>query len=541
MKYTYSLFIFLLFPIFLSAHCISGDCINGFGKYRFPSGAIYEGNFLNGEVHGEGVCRYDDGSIYQGQWEFRYPQGKGTKIYPDGKQWSGIWVKGKPLNDNGEAFDETMISKGASSYDGTDIQSGCIVGDCENGLGTFAYADGSKYEGQFKNSKKQGWGSFYFANGEKYTGDFKMNFAEGYGTMFFANGTSKKGNWYRGEFIKEEMISKGGRGCIEGNCVTGNGTYIYDGGLGTYKGAFLDGRPHGTGECVYANGEKYLGEWQNGGFHGTGTLLLNDGTKVSGIWQNGNLVRKENVYKDIEEASNNGVKIWAVIIGVSSYEHMHTLKYSDDDAYKVYAFLRSPEGGAVAESQIKILIDDYATRSNVLDALTETFNQAGENDMVVMYFSGHGLKGSFLPIDYDGFNNKIYHEEINGILQASPAKFKLLIADACHSGSLLTSKGSNPYEGFYKALAQSQPGMALIMSSKSEETSLESNNLRQGVFSHFLLKGLKGDADLNTTNTVTITELFNYISSNVKSYTANRQSPIIKGDYDPEMIISQTK
>ncbi len=541
MKHIYSQLILLFIPIIGLAHCISGDCLNGTGKYKFPSGAIYEGTFLNGEVHGDGICRYSDGSIYQGQWQFRYPHGSGTKTYSDGNHWSGRWEKGKPLNENGFHFDESMISKGASQYDGTDIQSGCIIGDCENGLGTYAYADGSKYEGQFKAGKKQGWGSFYFANGDKYTGDFKLNYAEGYGTMFYVNGTIYKGNWYKGEYIKEEMISKGGRGCVKGNCITGEGTYIYEGGVGTYEGEFLEGRPHGKGECVYANGEKYLGEWQNGGFHGQGTLLLNDGTKVSGTWENGSLIRENEFIEQVKTSAKNNVKIWAVIIGVSSYEHMHTLKYSDDDAYKVYAFLRSPEGGAVDDAQIKILIDDYATRDNVLSALTETFSKAGKNDMVVMYFSGHGLKGSFLPIDYDGFNNKIYHQEINTILNSSPAKFKLLIADACHSGSLLTSKGGNPFEGFYQALAQSQPGMALIMSSKSEETSLESNNLRQGVFSHFLLKGLKGDADLNTTNTVTIAELFKYISSNVKSYTANRQSPIIKGDYDPNMIISQTK
>jgi len=161
----------------------------------------------------------------------------------------------------------------------------------------------------------------------------------------------------------------------------------------------------------------------------------------------------------------------------------------------------------------------------------------------MMYFSGHGLKGSFLPIDFDGSNNKVFHHEITEILESSPAKFKLCIADACHSGSLYTEKGAmrNAFESYYQALAQSKPGMALIMSSKSEETSLESNNLRQGVFSHFLLRGLKGEADNNHDNTVVLQELFDYICHNVKEYTSKRQSPMIRGDYDPQMVISVSK
>ena len=76
------------------------------------------------------------------------------------------------------------------------------------------------------------------------------------------------------------------------------------------------------------------------------------------------------------------------------------------------------------------------------------------------------------------------------------------------------------------------------MSSKSDETSLESSGLRQGVFSHFLIRGLEGEADQDFDKIVTVSELFNFISTNVKSYTANRQSPIIRGSFDRKMTVS---
>ena len=79
---------------------------------------------------------------------------------------------------------------------------------------------------------------------------------------------------------------------------------------------------------------------------------------------------------------------------------MPPLRYTDDDAYQVYAFLKSPEGGALPDKQVRILIDEQATRQNILDAMRTIFLRADENDVVMFYFSGHGLKGaSFIPVD----------------------------------------------------------------------------------------------------------------------------------------------
>jgi uncharacterized caspase-like protein len=217
------------------------------------------------------------------------------------------------------------------------------------------------------------------------------------------------------------------------------------------------------------------------------------------------------------------------------------LRYTDDDAYRMYAFLKSPEGGALADDHIKVLIDEEATREAILDNMKILFNKAKSNDLVLLYFSGHGLKGSFLPIDYDGYENKLNHDEINAVLQSCQAKYKLCIADACHSGSLLAMKGAsaeNTLKTYYESLANAKSGTALIMSSKSEESSLEASGLRQGVFSHFLIRGLKGEADENNDMVVSVKELFEFVETQVGSYTGRRQTPVLKGDYDPNMTVS---
>jgi hypothetical protein len=559
MKYYFLLVLFAISCFSVDAQCVTGDCKNGKGTFVYPSGAKYTGDFKNGEINGVGVCYYTDNSKYSGEWKRRYPDGRGTKTYSDGTKRTGLWSKGKPVDETGKVLEDYIAHKKEEKQDdGTNIQSGCLSGDCKNGPGIFAYPDGSKYEGNFLEAKYDGQGTFFFANGDKYVGDFKANFPDGKGTRFHKDGQSETGEWHEGEFIGSSLVVSGKVGCIQGDCENGTGTYVYKEGSAKYVGDFKNKTPHGKGNCTYANGDRYLGEWAEGAFDGQGVLFLHDGTEINGFWRAGEYLGK-NAPSDYQpvvstetpattptktETPVNTVtiaKVWAVVAGVAAYDHMPVLRYTDDDAYRFYAFLKSLEGGALPDDQVRILIDEEATRENILSTLSEVFDMAGPNDLVIFYFSGHGLNGSFLPIDFDGYNNKIGHEEIAAIFGKCKARFKLCLADACHSGSLLAMRSGETEPAlvqYYTALSKSVSGTALIMSSKSEETSLESSGLRQGVFSHFLIRGLKGEADANHDKIVSVEEIYNYIYTNVRDYTGNRQSPVIKGNYDPGMPVS---
>lgn len=552
----------LLFAHVLSAQCVAGDCVNGQGTFIYPSGAKYIGSFKAGEIDGVGVCYYTDGSKYSGQWKNRFPDGKGTKTYSDGTKRTGNWKKGKPVDDKGNVLEEYIAGKKEEQHDdGTDIQSGCLSGDCKNGTGIFAYPDGSKYEGSFLDGKFHGQGIFHFAGDDRYEGMFRDNLPNGQGIRYRAGGANENGEWRDGEFVGSSLIESGQTGCIAGDCENGKGTYIFKDGAAKYEGAFQNGQPHGFGYCLYSNGDRYRGEWLEGEFGGKGTLYLHDQTVVNGYWRKGEYVGKDAPKPDNQEAvvvadtapekpatapetpaaADTAPKIYAVVVGVASYDHMPVLRYTDDDAYRFYAFLKSPEGGALPDEQLRIVIDEDATREHILEAMREVFSMAGEQDLVIFYFSGHGLNGSFLPIDFDGFNNKIAHDEIAAAFNNTKAKYKLCLADACHSGSILamrSGEGETTLNQYYQVLSRAVSGTALIMSSKAEETSLESSGLRQGVFSHFLIRGLKGEADKNSDKVVTIQELFDFVFGNVRDYTGNRQSPVLKGTYDPMMPVA---
>ena len=133
--------------------------------------------------------------------------------------------------------------------------------------------------------------------------------------------------------------------------------------------------------------------------------------------------------------------------------------------------------------------------------------------------------------------------EIKDRLANCQAHQKLVIADACHSGSLMAAKTPmfESVDLFYKKLAASSGGTAFLLSSKSEEFSLESQGLHQGIFSHFLIKGLSGDADKNADKLVTLDELYSFVYEKVRTYSGNLQTPVLAGDADRDMPLASIR
>jgi hypothetical protein len=147
------------------------------------------------------------------------------------------------------------------------VHADCISGNCKNGQGIMTYANGDKYDGQFKDGKKHGQGTLTFANGHKYIGQFKDDAMHGQGTITYADGEKYDGQW------KDDRLH-------------GEGTYTWPNG-DKYVGQFKDGRMHGQGTLTFANGNKYVGHWEDGRRHGKGTLYDANGTIIhEGWWKN---------------------------------------------------------------------------------------------------------------------------------------------------------------------------------------------------------------------------------------------------------------
>lgn len=527
-----------LFSFSSSAQCINGNCQNGKGIFVFDSGAKYSGEFQNGVMQGNGILVFSNGDKYLGTFINQYREGQGKFIFANGDEYVGKLKKNK------------FSGEGTMKYANGTIFEGNWENNKPNGLGEIRFANGARYEGMVKDGEPEGEGTMFYADKSKFTGLWKNGKKQGNNSVATSTGqlANDKDNQSASKPSQDainQVVKVSLRNCNQEYCHNCQGEFTYTDGS-KFVGDFKNGYPEGQGTMQYASGDRYVGGWSEHSPHGEGVMYYKSGRVFGGIWNHGNPIRElesmKNLPKEhIETDENKEVKVWALVVGVGRYAHMPTLKYTDDDAYHFYSFLKSPEGGALRDEQVKVLIDEDATRDNILRSMRQLFMKADENDVVMLYFSGHGLEGSFIPVDYDGFNNKLRHEDIKAIFEESKAKHKVCFADACFSGSLLAMKSPNidvALDKFYKEFESTKGGMALLMSSKSEEYSLEDHGLRSGIYSHFMIKGLKGEADADKNKIITIKELFDFTYKNVKDYTAGAQTPTISGNFDPKMPIS---
>ena len=161
----------------------------------------------------------------------------------------------------------------------------------KNGQGTYTYANGDKYVGEYKDGKKNGQGTYYYSNGEKFIGGWKNNQRNGQGTYIHANGEK-----YVGKFKDGKQHGQGTYTYANGDKYVGEWKNGLKDGQSTftwmigdkYVGEFKDGKQHGQGTHTYLNGNKYLGEWKNGLKNGQGTFSYPNGKKYIGEWNNNN-------------------------------------------------------------------------------------------------------------------------------------------------------------------------------------------------------------------------------------------------------------
>lgn len=78
--------------------CLSGDCNNGVGKYKFPSGNIYQGNFKNYRPEGRGTWYFANGDKYVGQTKNSLKNGQGTYYFKNGWQFAGTYKNDMEYN-----------------------------------------------------------------------------------------------------------------------------------------------------------------------------------------------------------------------------------------------------------------------------------------------------------------------------------------------------------------------------------------------------------------------------------------------------------
>jgi hypothetical protein len=249
--------------------------------------------------------------------------------------------------------------------------------------------------------------------------------------------------------------------------------------------------------------------------------------------------------------------IWAVVIGINSYPKAPQLKYAVEDARAFKQYLL--EQNKIPAENVILLLNEEATLAKLRSTLgTHLKNKAGKEDMVILFFAGHGaterdvmspdgdgLEKYLLPYDADPkdlYASSLPMREVSHIFQRIRSERLIFLVDSCYSGAsggrTIASSGhrANISDAFLERITSGR-GTVILTASGANEVSAESDEYRHGVFTHFLLQGLKGDADADKDRLITVDEAFGYVSRHVPQATGQEQHPMKKGQVEGTLIL----
>lgn len=226
--------------------------------------------------------------------------------------------------------------------------------------------------------------------------------------------------------------------------------------------------------------------------------------------------------------------LWLFAVGINDYKApLPRLTQAVQDAEKFVSTVEGMDLSMYGEVHKLIIPEQEATTRNLLDQLATLSRTVREDDVVMAFFSGHGVsqrdRGFFMTKDAEPESpfTGIPKEALNTYWDDMVDKgcHVVVFIDACHAG-MMGSKGyATPLD-----LANKQ--IFGFYSSQGSETSREDEK-EGGYFTSALLKGLSGAA-ANTDGEVTTRLLRNYIEQDVKERSGGKQNPVF--NLSPEEI-----
>ncbi|MBW1614654.1 MAG: caspase family protein, partial [Deltaproteobacteria bacterium] len=249
--------------------------------------------------------------------------------------------------------------------------------------------------------------------------------------------------------------------------------------------------------------------------------------------------------------------IWAAVIGINNYPHVRKLQYAVNDARAFYDYL--VHSNQIPVENVTLLLNQEANLTKVRSILgTHLKSIANKDDMVIIYFAGHGatekdvmspdgdgLEKYLLPYDADPkdlYATALPMGEISRIFNRIRSERLIFIADSCYSGASggrtisVTGMRANISDAFLDRIAGGK-GRIILTASGANEVSSEDEKLQHGVFTYFLLKGLRGKADTDKDGIITVGEAYAYVSKHVPQATGQEQHPVKKGIVEGRLIL----
>lgn len=253
------------------------------------------------------------------------------------------------------------------------------------------------------------------------------------------------------------------------------------------------------------------------------------------------VVENLNPTKIKKQASNDAV---AIIIGIATYKSLPQAEFANEDAQLFYDYAVRALG--VKPENIKLLVDADAEQTEIYRTFKSWLpSRVKASTDIYVYYSGHGLPSEdgkqlyLLPTraERDFLNETaVSQEKIIASIKATNPKSVTFFLDSCYSG--LTRTGDALLASARPISLKSNesvfpPNFTVITASQSDQISSSSPELKHGIFSYYLMRGMEGDADINKDGKITAGEMHEYLALQVpkQAEMLNRsQLPQITGD-----------
>ena len=259
---------------------------------------------------------------------------------------------------------------------------------------------------------------------------------------------------------------------------------------------------------------------------------------------------------------------WALIVGISDYEDpgLRDLRFADNDAQAMYELLTSQAGFPTDGLHTTLLLNEQATKYAIIEALERKLTQAKPDDLVLIYFSGHGSFVEDVDGDEDdgwdetlvphdavlGDDGSMIIDDVFGYkIRRIHSKQVIIILDTCYSGgagkttNVMGVKGE-PADAVVKDLfttPEAAVGRLLMAASQPHQVSHERKDLQHGLFTYYLLEALRGGGDANRDGAVTAQEAFAYAKEKVEGYVEEQglvpaQTPLMEDHLARGVIVT---
>ena len=277
--------------------------------------------------------------------------------------------------------------------------------------------------------------------------------------------------------------------------------------------------------------------------------------------ENESISKTISVYRDSEKG-----ELWGVVIGINRYSSskIQPLKYARNDAESFASYLKNTMG--MDSNHLIELYDEKATLRNITSYLGTFLHKKAnkKEDTVYIFYAGHGapeiddsskykdgIAKYILPFDTDLeylFSTALDMDRIAVIFKRIRAQRVFFISDSCYSGSSGgrsiiafgdTGNRAKISNQFLQRIIDSGKGRVVLASSEAGEVSQESDKLKHGFFTYYLLEGLTGKADVDQDQVIDVNEAYRYVSNKVPEATNSGQNPVLKSEQEGQVIIGQ--